>query len=341
MSDLLSSCLATLCIYFSLETHRRVSHALLLGLCFSLALLTRLPNLLIIIPIAIVLVVNLKSQKQWWAIILGATPGCLFLLYVNHTLYGSPFASGYGNIWRLFKLEYFGITISHFSYWLAVLLTPITTIAFLASITLAKQRPFIVSLLWAWALCFLGFYVFYHFSHITWWYLRFILPAIPPIIIGAGFALQYATKKLGSKFTADWLPDAIAGSLIVLTVLLLTNASDKRVHLNERTNSDYLKLANWVNFNSTPDDIFLTMQTSGSLFYYSESPIVRYDLMTEGNWRLITNSMTNHTGKIYAALFAFEIDKRGALSEIAPGDWIERARFGTIRVMELQSAYVD
>ena len=335
MSDLLSAGLATCCVLFARVAHRHFLFAGLLGFCVSLALLTRAPNIFLALPVGLLLLVRLKEQRWWWVIVLGSLPGFWFLLWLNNTLYGSPLASGYADVWRLFRLEYFGMTLRHFAYWLSVLHTPVITIAFVASLVLLRKDWLKTAVLWTWAASFIVFYGFYFHSHQTWWFLRFILPALPPIVIGACLFLQEIFGRLNRRFDRAWLMPSLCLILALYIALSGLRARQGRVHFIEPKHDSYMQLVDWVEEHAEAEDVFVCMQASGCLYYYTDHSIVRYDQLKEGEWERIQRAMGGTGGVIYATLYRHEIERYEALSRQAPGTWAEVASLGHIRVMRL------
>jgi hypothetical protein len=335
-SDALSACLAVYCVYLALVAHRRPLYAALLGICFSLALFTRLPNAMIALPVGLALLYRIRQQVWWWVIILSSLPGIAILLWINNELYGSPLASGYGNVWRLFKAEYFGMTMRHFAYWLTELHTPVVTLGFLASLLLFRKQPITLVILWIWSGSFILFYAFYYYSHLVWWYLRFILPAVPALVIGSVFSLRSVSNYLGKATRQPWLPAALCAGLLLYICFSEIAAYKGNIYFDGRKKNNYLMLNQWMEENATPGDVFLSMQTSGAIYYYTNHAIMRYDLLREGDWDIVRNYMKGYEGNLYATVFPFEIEKKEVFSKHTPGEWVKVEKLGHMTVMRLE-----
>ena len=121
MSDVPAAAFWAIAIYFALGHTQR--SALFAGLAASAAILIR-PNLA---PLAVVLVIwkfwsgqrattrqsarsherqAVQAFRPVLPLIAGTIPGCLFIAWINNTLYGSPLASGYGSLSALFSLSH-------------------------------------------------------------------------------------------------------------------------------------------------------------------------------------------------------------------------------------------
>jgi hypothetical protein len=65
-------------------------------------------------------------------LIAGAIPGCLFIAWINHALYGSPLASGYGSLSALFSVSYIVPNLERYGRWLVVSQTPLAVVGIAA-----------------------------------------------------------------------------------------------------------------------------------------------------------------------------------------------------------------
>src|SRR4029453_12176042 len=97
------------------------------GLAASAAILIR-PNLA---PLAVVVVTwkwlqtGLRPSRPSILLALGIFPGCLLVAWLNDRLYGTPLASGYGNLSYLFSLPNVAINLRQYGGWLIETQTPL------------------------------------------------------------------------------------------------------------------------------------------------------------------------------------------------------------------------
>jgi len=86
-----------------------------------------------------------------------------------------------------------------------VLLTPLFSCCL--GLPVLRRQSLPLDWLVVWALVFPGFYLFYSYTHYDWWWLRFLLPAFPPLTVGgpAGGADVARPPR-------DLLPRLVAGS---------------------------------------------------------------------------------------------------------------------------------
>jgi hypothetical protein len=95
----------------------------------------------------------------------------------------------------------------------------------------------------------------------------------------------------------------------------------------------YYNTNEWLLNNVSDDAIMVAMQASGSLHYYTDYPLVRYDLTSPEKLTLILESARQHEQPIYAPLFPFEID--AVVTAKLGGDWEKVATVGYITIWKL------
>src|SRR3954469_21877543 len=167
---------------------------LVAGLCASLAILTRANLALIVLPL--LLLKNEDSPHfRWFAA--GVAPGALVMLALNVARYGGPLASGYGPAGGLFAWAHVAPNLARYPRWLLETQTPILLLALAAPWIVranrARARLVVVSLT-AVALL-IGTYLAYTVFN-DWWYVRFLLPALPVLIVCATLVLARVLEAL-------------------------------------------------------------------------------------------------------------------------------------------------
>src|SRR5437763_5465019 len=197
MSDVPVTAWWTLSLAFLLFEHPWAPFAA--GLTAGAAVLTR-PNL---IPLAAVLGIFLvwraarcygrdeRSVTQRALLFAaGSVPACAIVAIINTQLYGSPFRSGYGRLSNLYRWHYLSTNLIHYAGWLLQTQTAVIALALSAPFVLRRQplrlmgdRVQTVVLLWLCfaAVVFLSYMFYVPFGE--WWYLRFVLPAFPPLFV--------------------------------------------------------------------------------------------------------------------------------------------------------------
>ena len=164
------------------------------GLAGSMAVLTR-PNLLPLAGIVAILVGmtafgsdrTARRARLYRAahavglFLLGLVPGLLVFGWLQHAMYGSLLANGYGRASELFDIRHVVPNLRLYPQWLVATHTPFLALAIAAPAVMRRGAPLGGARAWlclAFAAvtfaCYLPYRVFD-----AWWYIRFLLPSIP------------------------------------------------------------------------------------------------------------------------------------------------------------------
>ncbi len=246
------------------------------GLAAGLAVLIR-PNLapLIVVPLAWLAIDAWRSQPSerrarvrrgaWF--VAGLVPAAVVLAVLNAKWYGSPWSSGYGDIAALFSWSNLWPNLVNYTRWFAekhVYLPLVGLVALVAPgrwpwpettdrLTVRMLGLFVV-LLW------LQYCLYFVFD--AWWYLRFLLPCWPIIMIG--FA-QAATEIARRSRTAAVIVGVVIAGMVVHGTWVAKTESTFVIWGSEH---GYVKIAELVRSVTAENSVILTMQHSGAVRYY-------------------------------------------------------------------------
>ncbi len=200
----------------------------------------------------------------------GCAPGCLAVAAIQQFLYGSPVRSGYGDLSWLFSSTNIAPNAERYLTWLWQTHTPIWLLAIVAVLTLRGWRT---SLLFAVAVanvaCYLPYIVFN-----DWWYLRFVLPAIPLLfvlslaVIDAGIGWVMAWRG-NQRFSPHVRTAATVGTAVVLAVIFVSEARSRFVFNLQQLESRYVSAGTYVAKRLPKNAFIITSLESGSIRYYS------------------------------------------------------------------------
>jgi hypothetical protein len=299
--------LATILLAWLSRRDARLSPAA--GLALGVAVLVRPTNLLLAIPAAVALGAN---WRRWLGFVAGGVPPAFLFLTFNYAAYGHVFASGYGRVDYLFRWEYLPVSLAHYAKWMPVLLTPFGLLA-LGLPLCGRRMPRWSILLVAWGLPVIGLYAFYFHTHEDWWYLRFGLPAFPAFWIAALLVTNDLLRR------ANWRRLAPRGSLraglagVLLGAVVFAYAWHWNDKLGAARSADeekvYIQVVDYVRSHVPPNAVIIAMQVSGSLFYYTEFPIVRWDQIKPTQFSKIAKAASAAKQSIYAVFFPFEEER--------------------------------
>jgi hypothetical protein len=259
------------------------SRAWLMGALVGLALLVR-PNLA---PSAVVVAVWLTvvtraagaSTRQFArtaaAFAIAASPFVAMLLSLNAVLYGGPLQSGYGSAADLFSLAHVVPNIKNYApaFWdtrVGVMLAALS-FAFVA----APRRP-IVWLALAHCVAVAAVYLPYR-PFEEWWYLRFLLPAIAPMMaLLAGVLVVIARSK------------PMARALLVAVVAVVAwrgidRAREQQVFELPRLEGRFRSTGELARTRLPANAVFITVWESGTLRFHAERPTMLWDALEPGS----------------------------------------------------------
>jgi hypothetical protein len=115
------------------------------------------------------------------ALAAGIVWGVLVVMGLQRAMHGSPFASGYGDLNLLFTTSNIVPNLQRYPRWLVEVHTPVIAGAIAAPFILAapvrRYAAWLLTFAAATFVCYIA-YVVYD----AWWYLRFVLPAILPLL---------------------------------------------------------------------------------------------------------------------------------------------------------------
>ena len=245
------------------------------GLAASMAVLTR-PNLL---PLALVIAVYLAQQESarkpsrydaivWFVAAL--IPGGVVLALLNWRMYGSPVASGYGSAGDLFQLANVAPNLDRYTRWLWQTHTPILALAAAAPFLVARRATAWLALALAAAtmLVYLPYRVFD-----DWWYIRFLLPAIPFLI---ALSVAAVARIVGRA-------DRAAVVLTVMTVILgawwVRAATARHAFDLREWERHFIDAGRFARDKLPANAAVVTVKHSGSVHYYAQRPTVAWDTL--------------------------------------------------------------
>jgi hypothetical protein len=219
----------------------------------------------------------------WFAV--GVIPGAGSIALLNAYLYGGPTVPSYTHLDSLFRWGNARPNITRYVPWLIATETPFVAAALLPlasrRFTLAETGSGRTSIRMGLA-AFLALlalsYVFYQ-PFDDWWFLRFFLPGFPVLLILAVGALR-STASFVSRTTQRVL---LAAVVIVVFGWELSTSQWRGVYDVHKSEQRYVTVGRELAHSAPTNAVFLAMQHSGSLRYYTRRLTVRYDSLPPGS----------------------------------------------------------
>ncbi len=313
MTDVPVACAWTIACYFALG--ESAGTALAAGFAAAAGILIR-PNLVFEAgPIGLWFLLRGWRTGEWGRAIghaacfsAAASVGIVAVAAINQHLYGSPFISGYGGFNNWFTRENFLTNAGLYAGWLVY---AHSVIAF------AGLAAFLVPLKRVWpgvkdraVFVFIGLFVgvlaVQYFTFLIfdrWWYLRFLIAALPFVMLGIG-ALATALARVGK-------PELTVAVIIGVIALC---ARDFRVGVEEyafdlwRGDWRYVAMAQLVRTHTEPTSTIYTMQHSGSIRYYSGRLTLNYSSLDNDWLDRSVDWVREHGSHPYLMLENWEVD---------------------------------
>lgn len=246
------------------------------GMATGAAILIR-PNLAPIAGVAALVVFCHRPMpargvvRTWIAFAVGVAPFVVVVALLQNAMYGSPFRSGYGSLGLLFKLEHVWPNLQRYPLWLLQTETPIVLLAFLAPWLmrdpLARRRAlWLLAFVGAVFACYIPYDVFD-----AWWYLRFVLPAYPALLVLTASALMALLARAGE--TWRW---AGVVAVALLSVFLARGAVERHAFGLWEFERRFRLAGDYVAAHLPQNALIVTAQESGSVRFYSGRPTLTW-----------------------------------------------------------------
>jgi len=299
------------------------------GVAFAVAVLVRPTNLLLAPAVALLV------GPDWRRLLLfvaGGLPGAAWLAGYQHVLYGHALASGYGDIFAAFGWQYGAPTARHFGAWLARLLPPVLLVLPLVALMHPATRGRSVAALVLGAATLIGCYLFYEVSHEVWWCLRFILPALPLLVLAGLLGVEALAQGPGRRWPRGFRP---AAALVLLLWGLGAAAFwHRRLEpLQVRPQElAYAAGAAAARELFPPDALVVSLAFSGNLLFHTGHPVLRWDQVSPEDFARYARLAAGAGRPVRALLFDAERDDA---FRRCPGPWREIGRRGTVGLWAL------
>src|SRR6185295_7507765 len=209
---------------------------------------------------------------------IGIAPAIAGIAWLNARLYESPLTSGYGTTADYYSLAFLSTNARQFATWMAEVETPVVALAvlyFVAPRLFPPARIRFARLLLGGSLALvIASYLFYR-PFDAWWYLRFLLPMWPAMMLLTTAALD----ALARRWLRPIYPIAIAAAAAFLAWHGVHTAARRSAFDLGRGERRYIDVARFAASHTDADAVILGVQHTGSLRIYANRLTLRYDLL--------------------------------------------------------------
>jgi 4-amino-4-deoxy-L-arabinose transferase-like glycosyltransferase len=315
---------------------KRRRSALAAGVLTGMAVLIR-PNLapLALIVLVLISITREARAQRMVAFLAPAVIAAGLLMMIQAVRYGSPLGSGYGDPGQLFALANIPVNLRLYARWITFSLTPVVWLWIAAPVVLRRART--SHLFRALAALVAGTWCAYlpyvSFRPDEWFYTRFLLPAIPFMLLFASMVILAGIRR------APAASRAVIVSLFVLTMgLVLARTSRPVLRITTAQEQRYRAAGTFVRDSLPADAIVFAVQHSGSVRYYSSRTTIRWDIAAPAELDAIVDAVRRGGFSPYVVVDASELS---AFRGHFPGQrTVDRLRplaeFGMARVYSVE-----
>jgi hypothetical protein len=266
---------------------------------------------------------------------LGVAPAIVGIAWLNARLYGSPFTSGYGALADLYAVTNLPSNVRLFTIWTLDAQTPLVSLAALYFIVprwfAGRQAPSPGILLGGTIAVVVASYLFYQ-PFDAWWYLRFLLPAWPVLLLTAAAGIDALARRCGGSVH---LPLTVVVLALWCSYGVYFASARDALDLG-RGERVYADVGRYIAEHTEPAAVMLSFQHSGSLRLYADRLTLRYERL-EPSWldRAIAHLQGSgrHPYIVVTEQEEAEFRRRFApVSSIGALDWKPIAVYATPRV---------
>jgi hypothetical protein len=315
MSDVPAMAWWLLALVCTIEREDRSSRPGLAGLAASMALLTR-PNLAPLAAVTAIYFAVCGPGNRFVSVLrfgAGLVPGVVLLAWLQRAMYGSPLATGYGSVGTIMAAGHVLPNLRRYVEWLIGAHTPFLLLALPAPAFVRHRRhAWLLLIVAATTLgCYLPYLVFD-----DWWYTRFLLPALPLLIVLSTLTLVTLVAGLVPRAHI-----ALTGaSVMMLAALWIPTARARHAFDLAEMEQHYFRAGTAAATHLTNTAAVVTLKDSGSVQFHAGRPTLSWDTLEPGS---LNETLDFVRAQGYTPYLLLETDEEAAF----------RRRFGTASVL--------
>jgi hypothetical protein len=336
-SDVMATLWAEAAVLSAWRSRQRPGLVWLAGASLGIATLVRPTDFVLILP---VLAAMTPSAGACIRLAAGGLPFAVFVCAYQAWAYGNPLRSGYDEVWSAFAWRAVPQSLAHYVTWCSRLASWLVVFVPASAWTWRGKLSRWRLVAAAWIVATFGTYAFYALTSETWWYMRYVLPGFPVLIVAGLAGFRGITRTVASRIGHPWVArtvSAAAFAVVVLSAGLLVrdplSATYRTTKTGERVYPDALRI---IGAEKNSSEVVLMSQLSGAANYYTRAvPFLRYDALTSESWLAVRKWQRDDQAVFKAALFDFEIDRMfGKSGPLLPCDWQPRGHYRNVTFWE-------
>lgn len=248
-------------------------------------------------------------------------PAALVIAAMNTYLYGGPLRSGYtAPLSELYQWQHVMPNLQRYPRWLLETHTPLIFLGFAAPFVFGRNAP--VRLLFVFvAVVFASYFVFGYFD--TWVYIRFLLPALPPLFT-LGLMVAARVLELAVARRVVFTAIAVLG-VVTLASWQAAKARALGAFITRVAEHRYVEVGEYIAKVMPPNAVFVAGLHSGSIRYYSGRTTINFNTLHERALADAVEALTRRGRRVY---FVVEEGEQGGFrwrfdtyTELGKLDW--------------------
>ena len=210
---------------------------------------------------------------------LACLPFVALVAWVNHDLYGSFLTSGYGEASTIYKWQYFRPNLERYPRWLWESQGAYVFVSLLAIGLPRGPKADSRTLRWILLAYVTGVFACYLFYGVfdDWWYLRFVIPAIPVMFVLSIDAISQVGRKFG--------PMVQTIATVVFTALTVNHAigyaRQHTIFEIGEGEQKYADVGRYLAHELPRDTVVISGLHSGNVRLYSQLRTLRVDIIDD------------------------------------------------------------
>jgi hypothetical protein len=335
MSDVVATFWCLAAVLCALRSAADWRWSLAAGFSFGMAVLVRPIDVLLFVPLAFAMPWDRRRAAAFAA---GGLPLAAVLAAYDAACYGSPLATGYGltRHWDALAWSNFPSRFVDYARWTALVLTPLVAVGWLAALADRSLSVRIRACLFTWFATLFTFHCFYAPAD-AWWYTRFLLPGLPPLILGFLLALRSADATISSRWPRSRVA-LLAAEVLLLGLVVRTGFRNTRrlgVFDLPRQQAAYPEGCRLAERTVPPGSLVLSSHMSGALRFYTGLTPVRWDALDAARFASLRAAGEKTGARWYALLMP---DETSEAWPRLPGTWSPAGEAGEVRLWRLERA---
>ena len=339
MSDVPACTFWAITFVAAVRREHSVGTALTCGVAASLAFLMR-PNLAPLVAVVGAMVCMSRplhlaqSVRRGLAFAVGVAPAVVLWMLLQGLMYGGLLTSGYGNVGPLFSAAHIAPNAANYGTWLTQTQTPVVILAIVSPLVAYRAGARYLWWLLAFSAATVAVYLPYSVFD-NWWYLRFLLPAYPPLFVLTASCVASLLGRHGE----DWRRAGLLTVTCVLAAVGVAQAKHHDVFKARDFEWRFRAIGAYVRDQLPQNALVVTEDLGGAVRFYSGKPTLQWKAL-DPLWLDRAVEWAAQQGRRTFLLFEGDEEERfrarfGAVNRIGALNWPPRLEINrTIRLYD-------